>query len=93
MAFSYTINAQSYDGPGVRKIYGTWSGSAGDAAGTIQIAGDLRNCIFLKRDPLDNTNQIAARIETSKSGTITTITVENQDNVLNGIFEMTILGQ
>lgn len=92
MAFAYTIQTQTYEGNGIRKLFGTWTGSAGDAAGTIAVAGDVRLALFQKRDPLDNTYQIEPRIETSKSGAITTITVENQDNVLNGIFEMTILG-
>ena len=92
MAFSYTINNQTYEGAGVRKLYGTWTGSAGDAAGTIPVAGTVRHAVFQKIDPLDNTYQIIPRVECSTTSGITTITVENQDNVTTGVFELTVFG-
>lgn len=92
MAFSFTVQNQAYMGPGIRKIYGTWTGSAGDAAGTIAVAGPVRGAVFQKLDPLDNTYEIIPRIETSISSGISTITIENQDNVTSGSFELTVLG-
>jgi hypothetical protein len=92
MAFSYTIQSQTYEGPVVRKIYGTWSGLYGDTAGTIQVGGTVRHAIFQKSDPLDLTYEIVPRVEVSTTNGISTITVENQDNVVNGIFELTIFG-
>lgn len=91
MAFSATIQNLSYEGAGVRKLYGTWSGAAGDAAGTMTIAGDLRHAVFQKRDALDLTYSIP-RIEASTSNGICTLTIENQDNVTNGVFEITMFG-
>lgn len=93
MAFSATIRNQAYMGPGIRKLFGTWTGSAGDAAGTMTIAGVVQIAKFQKLDPLDSTNQILARCETSISSGISTLTIENQDNVTSGSFEITVLGQ
>lgn len=92
MAFSATIQTQTYEGPVVRKLYGTWTGSAGDAAGTMTVAGTVRHAVFQKMDPLDNTYEIIPRVETSTTNGITTITVENQDNVTSGVFELTVFG-
>ena len=38
MAFSATIRNQAYLGPGIRKLFGTWTGSSGDAAGTMTVS-------------------------------------------------------
>jgi hypothetical protein len=92
MAFSYTVQNQTYEGPVVRKLYGIWSGNAGDAAGSISVAGTVRHAVFQKTDPLDLTYQIIPRVEVSTTAGISTITVENQDNVTNGVFELTIFG-
>jgi hypothetical protein len=94
MAFSATIRTQAYLGPGLRKLYGDWTGSAGDAAGTMTIYGNIPKggIIFQKFDALDATNQILPRVECSYSAGITTITVENQDNVTQGSFEILCMG-
>lgn len=75
-------------GAGSMQITGTWTGSAGDAAGLMTVSGSVNAAMFQKFDALDNTYQIIPRIETSfNSGTnLTTITVENQDNVTSGRF-------
>ncbi len=97
MAFSATIRGQSYlvgTSGGVRLVYGDWTGSAGDAAGSLQIGGPKpMMVIFQKFDPIDNTYQIIPRVESSTSGQITTITVENQDTVTTGSFVIIGLGQ
>jgi len=93
MAFSATITGQTYHGPGHRSIRGTWTGSAGDAAGTLAIAGIVQEAIFQKFDTKDNTYQIIPRIERSTSAGITTLTIENQDTVTDGFFTIDVLGQ
>lgn len=92
MAFSATINNQAYMGPGIRKVFGTWTGNAGDAAGTISMGGIVRQATFQKFDTLDQTFQIIPRVEVSTTAGISTITVENQDNVTTGVFELTVFG-
>jgi hypothetical protein len=59
----------------------------------MTIAGVVQIAKFQKLDPKDNTNQILARCETSISSGITTLTIENQDDVTSGSFEVTVLGQ
>lgn len=89
MAFSATVRGNNYlGGPGGIKItYGDWTGSAGDAAGTVQVSGGYPlMAIFQKFDALDNTYEIVPRVEVSVSGSVATITVENQDNVTTGRF-------
>lgn len=92
MAFSATIRNQSYMGPGVRRIWGDWTGSAGDAAGTMTISGKVIEANFQKLDPLDSTNQILSRVGKSETSGITTLTIENQDNVTDGYFQITTCG-
>lgn len=92
MSFSMIVRGQIYHGPMMRTIYGDWTGSYGDAAGTYQAAGNVLRADFVKQDPLDNTNQIRARTEVSQSGFISTITIENQDNVTGGHFQIDLLG-
>ena len=93
MAFSATVRNQAYLGPGIRQIWGEWTGSAGDAAGSMAISGYVLDARFQKLDPIDKTNQILARVEKSVSGQITTLTIENQDNVTDGYFWITTSGQ
>ena len=92
MAFSATIRGQTYTGPGHRTLWGDWTGSAGDAAGTYTVAGTVLRADFLKQDPLDSTTQILARTGVSKTSGISTITVENQDTVTAGTFLIDVLG-
>ena len=93
MAFSATVRGQTYNGPCHRTLWGDWTGSAGDAAGTFNVSGKVLSARFQKLDPLDNTNQLLARCEVSMSGAISTITVENQDNVTVGNFMVDVLSQ
>lgn len=92
MAFSATVRGQTYNGPSHRTLWGEWTGSAGDAAGSFVVAGNVQRATFQKLDPLDNTNQILARCEVSQSGAISTIRVENQDTVTAGHFMIDVLG-
>jgi len=88
MAFSTSVTGARYMGPGSMQIVGTWTGNAGDAAGLMTVSGSVNAVIFQKFDALDNTYQTLPRVETSfNTGTnLTTITVENQDNVSSGRF-------
>ena len=89
MAFTATVRSSTNLGGsgGARLILGDWTGSAGDAAGTLSFAGAIPAiCIFQKFDPIDNSYQIIPRVECSYSAGITTVTIENQDNVTTGRF-------
>jgi hypothetical protein len=92
MAFSATIRGQTYNGPSHRTIWGEWTGSAGDAAGTFAVAGNVKRADFIKFDPLDNTNQILARVGIVQVGNISTLTIQNQDNVTAGHFMIDVMG-
>lgn len=91
MAFSSTINNVQYIGPGKRQLSGTWSGLAGDAAGTMSVSGTVIKTHFEKFDA-DNTSQGLARCSSSTTSGITTLTINNQDNVVNGQFTLDVLG-
>lgn len=94
MAFTTTVRTQVYPGPGVRMVIGDWSGSAGDASGTIALGGGYpMMCVFQKFDSLDGSYQIIPRVEVSVSGGICTFTIENQDNVTTGRFLIVTSGQ
>jgi len=93
MAFSATIRNQAYLGPGIRRIWGDWTGSAGDAAGSMVISGNVIEANFQKLDPLDSTNQILARVGKVFASGRTTLTVQNQDKVTDGYFWITTSGQ
>lgn len=92
MSFSATVRGQVYMGPMLRTLYGEWTGNAGDAAGTFAVAGNVMKADFVKYDPLDNTFQGVARVEISQTGAISTLTIENQDNVTAGHFMIDVLG-
>lgn len=93
MALSTTIRGQGYMGS-LRFVYGDWTGSAGDAAGTLALGGGYPvMAIFQKFDALDNTFEIIPRVEVSVSSGITTFTIENQDNVTTGRFFIVHSGQ
>lgn len=91
MAFSATIQNVQYLGPGLSKLSGTWSGAAGDTAGSMSIAGTVIKADFQKFDS-DNTYQGLARCSSSVASGITTLTVNNQDNVATGYFTIEKLG-
>lgn len=94
MAFSYSIKNQALLGPGIRKLFGTWTGLAGDAPGSIVISGNVPqgSVLFQKTDPLDLTYASPCRVECNFSNGFTTISIENQDNVVQGTFEITANG-
>lgn len=86
MAFSATVRGSAPLFPGFNITYGDWSGNAGDAAGTLTVAGGrVWGAMFWKQDG-DNTSQIFPRVDTSISSGIATLTVQNQDNVVTGTF-------
>lgn len=86
MAFSATVRGTAYLGA-LRLIYGDWTGSSGDAAGTVTISGPKPYvALFQKFDAIDRSYQIVPRVEVSTTSGITTITVENQDDVTTGSF-------
>lgn len=91
MAFSATVYNTTYLGPGKTVLSGTWSGSAGDAAGTMSIGGTVVSARFEKFDS-DNTFQVLPRPSSSVSSGITTLTINNQDNVVTGYFTIEKLG-
>jgi hypothetical protein len=91
MAFSATVNNVQYIGPAKRQLSGTWTGSAGDAAGSMSVSGTVVSAKFQKMDA-DNTFQGDARCSVSTTSGITTLTIQNQDNVVNGFFTLDILG-
>ena len=92
MAFSATVRGQTYNGPIHRTLFGEWTGSAGDSAGSFVVAGNVIRADFVKYDPLDNTTQGQARVGIVQSGAISTLTIENQDNVTAGHFMIDVLG-
>lgn len=91
MAFSATIQNIQYIGPGQTTLTGIWTGSAGDAAGSMSVSGTVTQAHFQAFD-VDNTYQILPRTTTSQTNGITTVTINNQDDVGNGYFQITKLG-
>jgi hypothetical protein len=89
MAFSATIRGTvALGGPcGLRIIHGEWTGTSGDAAGTLAVSGGAPvAAIFQKMDPLDKSFEILPRVGVATSSGITTYTIENQDDVTTGKF-------
>jgi hypothetical protein len=91
MAFSATINNTIYQGPGKTTLTGSWSGLAGDAAGSMAIGGIVTSARFQKFDN-DNTYQGDVRCSSTVAAGITTLTINNQDNVTTGYFTIEKLG-
>lgn len=91
MAFSATVYNTQYMGPARTVLSGIWSGSAGDAAGSMSIGGVVTSARFEKFDA-DQTYQGLARCSSSTSSGITTLTINNQDNVVTGYFTIEKLG-
>lgn len=87
MAFSATVRNSASLGPSLKMTVGDWSGLAGDAAGTIDVSGGyVVGALFFKMDTQGNTSQVFPNTGVSVSGSVTTITVQNQDNVTTGRF-------
>lgn len=85
MAFE-TSNLQSAMVAGPIKIMcGDWSGSAGDASGTITLGGG--NVYFQQFTNQDSDNpKEYPQVDVSYSGSTITMTVHNHMNVTNGRF-------
>lgn len=91
MAFAFNVRNTQYQGPGKTTLTGDWTGSVGDSAGLVTVAGIVTASKFQKFDS-DNTYQGDARCSTSTTSGITVITVNNQDNVTTGYFTIEKLG-
>lgn len=91
MAFSATAYNTQYIGPGKTTVTGLWSGSAGDAAGSMQFGGVVTKADFQGFDSTNST-QILPRVSVSTASGISTITINNQDNVTVGYFTIEKLG-
>jgi hypothetical protein len=92
MAFSATVYNTQYVGPGKVQISGIWSGTSGDSSGTMSISGTVTSAVFQAFDD-DSQWQIIPRVTISVSGGISTVTINNQDNVTAGYFTIDKLGQ
>lgn len=91
MAFAATVRNLQYNGAGKTKVTGTWSGSSGDTAGSLTVGGIVTQANFYKFDS-DQSFQIIPRVSSSVSSGITTLTINNQDDVVTGYFEIEKLG-
>lgn len=91
MAFSATVRNTQYLGAGLTCLSGDWSGSAGDAAGSMSVGGVVTQAVFQKFTA-DNTFEIIPKVTSSVAAGITTLTIENQDNVTTGYFKIEKFG-
>jgi hypothetical protein len=91
MAFSATVRNVQYWGVGRSSIVGDWTGASGDTAGSLAVGGLVTKANFYKFDT-GNTWQIIPRVSISVSAGISTLTVNNQDDVTTGYFEIEKLG-
>ena len=73
---------------GDRKVMeGSWTGSSGDASGTLSIAsGHVLEAQFLNQDA-DSPKEVPA-VDISYSGGFATVTVHNHMNVTKGSFRI-----
>jgi hypothetical protein len=93
MAFS-TSNIQVGYMPPLKMMVGDWSGSAGDAAGTLSVGGRYVGSLWFKNDTtsVNLTSQVFPKVEWD--GNVPgTLTIENQDNVTTGSFIVFTRGQ
>lgn len=91
MAFSATVRNVQYVGPGKTQITGDWAGASGDTAGSMTVGGLVTQANFYSY----NTGQgwqIIPRVTSSVASGITTLTINNQDDVTSGYFEIQKLG-
>ena len=91
MAFSATVRGMSYLGAGKTKMYGDWAGASGDSAGSLAIGGIVTQANFYSYNT-GQTWQTIPRVTASVSSGITTLTINNQDDVTSGYFEIEKLG-
>ena len=96
MAFSATVRGSAYLGASIRMTYGDWSGLAGDAAGTIAVAGRFVGSLWFKNDSTtvnNQSNQVFPAVNWDGNSIPGNLTIQNQDNVTNGSFILFSLGQ
>lgn len=86
MAFSTANIVTTPIASALRVITGTWSGAAGDAAGSFTMGGALIGSMWFKNDANSNSTQIFPYVTSTVSGNISTLSVNNVDNVTNGTF-------
>lgn len=85
MAFA-TANVKKEIFGGLKVTYGDWSGSAGDAAGTVTVEGGrIFAALFSQQDSTNPADQPAVHTA-STSGAVTTLKVSYEKAVTNGRF-------
>lgn len=70
----------------LKATLGTFTATAGDAAGTITVEGGWAMAFFFSRDASGSVQAIPMRYSLSTSGNITTVTVYTQETVTLGDF-------
>lgn len=85
MAFA-TTNQQTTVIGNLRATYGDWSGAAGDASGTVTVAGGRvwLACLCAQDSSGAYVASVTTPFSTSVSGAVTTITFYNLDSVTTG---------
>lgn len=85
MAFATTNVKTCSFGP-LRVTYGNWTGAIGDAAGSLPVAGgQVYLAVFNDQDG-GTPYQLMPPVPTSTSGSVTTLTVNNNATVTSGTF-------
>lgn len=84
MAFSSTVQSCENRGS-CTEVRGTWTGSAGDAAGTLTVAGIALSAEFLQNL---SSGPLQGAVPVSGIGTAT-VTVYNLSTVTGGTFRVT----
>ena len=86
MAFAKT-NVQTSVFGDLKVTYGDWTGAIGDAAGTIGVEGGrVYLALFTSQDSSGEIQIAPCRVSVSTSGSVTTVTVYNQETVTTGRF-------
>lgn len=91
MAFSATVRNVQYMGPGKSQLTGDWTGASGDVAGTMAVGGIVTNTLFHSYSST-NTWQVIPRVTVSVASGISTLTINNQDDVTAGYFTIDRMG-
>jgi hypothetical protein len=91
MAFSATVYNTQYLGPSKTKLSGSWTGASGDTAGSLAVGGLVTQANFYSFNS-GNTWQIIPRVTVSVASGISTLTINNQDDVTTGYFEIEKMG-
>lgn len=85
MAFS-TANVQTNYIGKLNMTYGDWTGSLGDAAGTITVKGGRVYFVNFMDQDATFPQPVDFQISSTQSGATTTLTVNNNNNVVLGRF-------